>query len=191
MDLVLLGVCKGLLPGWLDWLRAHFEVLLWFLAPFQVVAVYAMAVALEFPRIAKWVPAHRRPLFKMAEAVYGVGFVLAIGMLLWDYLFLPKHPIGYAWSLAFSLFGGMAAVGAAQEKRFGEVTWWRKLPIWSFLFFAVLMTLARPWGTGLRLAALTVSYLPARLSLSWGMEISLWDLSCALTTWMVLVFLQT
>ncbi|ODT62504.1 hypothetical protein ABS71_15630 [bacterium SCN 62-11] len=85
----------------------------------------------------------------------------------------------------------MAAVGAAQEKRFGEVTWWRKLPIWSFLFFAVLMTLARPWGTGLRLAALTVSYLPARLSLSWGMEISLWDLSCALTTWMVLVFLQT
>jgi hypothetical protein len=189
MDLVMLGVCRGLLPGWLDWLRAHFEILLWLLAPFQVVAVYAMAVALEFPRIPKWVPVKRRALFRVAEAIYGIGFVLAIGMLLWDYLFLPRHPVGYAWSLGVSLFGTMAAVGAAQEERFGEVSWWRKLPIWCFLFFAVIMTLARPWGTGLRLAALTVSYLPARLSLSWGMEISLWDLASGLITWIVLVFI--
>ena len=189
MDLVLLGVCRGFLPWWLDWLRAHFEILLWLLAPFQVLAVYAMTVALEFPRIPKWVPPRRRALFRLAEGVYGVGFVLAIGMLLWDYLFLPKHPVGYAWSLMVSLFGSMAAVGAAQEVRFGEVAWWRKLPIWSFLFFAVIMTLARPWGHGLRMAALTVSYLPARLSLSWGMEISLWDLACGLITWILLVFL--
>ncbi|MBS2033414.1 hypothetical protein JST97_00385 [bacterium] len=189
MDLVLLGVSRGLLPGWLDWLREHFEVLLWLLAPAQVVCVFAMAVALEFPRIPKWVPQQRRSLYRLAEVVYGMGFVLAIGMLLWDYLFLPKHPIGYAWSLSVALFGSMFAVGMAQEERFGEVAWWRKLPIWAFLFFAVLMTLARPWGAGLRLAALTVSYLPARLSLSWGVEISLWDLCSALLSWIVLVFI--
>ena len=188
MDLVLLGLGREVLPAWLDWLRAHFETLLWFLAPSQVIAVFAMAMALEFPRIPKWVSPRRRPFFRLAEAVYGIGFVLAIGMLLWDYLFLPKNPIGYAYSLFVSLFGSLTAVGLAQEERFGEVSWWRKLPIWSFLFFAVIMVLAQPWGPWMRLAALTVSYLPARLSLSWGKEISLWDLLCGLFTWIALVF---
>lgn len=186
MDLVLVLCAFEIYPLWLGWARGHFEVLVWLLAPGQVVATFCMALLFEFPKIPKWASARWRPVYRAVEALYGAGLVLSVGALLWHYLFVPKHPLGAAWALGLTLFGSLLAFATATEARFGDIAWWRKLPIWSFLFFVVLMLQARALSWPLRFGVLTLAYLPLRLSLSWGKEISLRDFTAAILTWMLL-----
>jgi hypothetical protein len=186
MDVILALLAWKIFPGWLPWVGVHFQSLVWLLAPGQVLAIFCMALAFELPKIPKWASRRWRPLYAAGEAVYGLGFVLSVGSLLWHYLFVPKHAFGAAWALGLTLFGSLFAFGYASEARFGDTVWWRKLPIWAFLYFAVLMLQARSLSPLLLLGALTLSYLPLRLSLSWGKEISLPDFVSALLTWALL-----
>ena len=189
MDGILAGCAWKLFPLWLPWVQAHFQGLVWLLAPGQVLAIFCMALAFEFPKIPKWASRRWRPLYTVVEVLYGLGFVLSVGSLLWHYLFVPKHPLGAAWAMGLTLFGSLLAFGYASEARFGDTVWWRKLPIWAFLFFAVLMLQARGLSRPSLFAALAFAYLPLRLSLSWGKEISLPDFTAAIFTWVVLALI--
>ena len=189
MDVILAFCAWKLFPDWLPWVQGHFQTLIWLLAPGQIMAIFCMALAFEFPKIPKWASRRWRPVYGLVEALYGVGFVLSVGSLLWQYLFVPKHPFGTAWALGFTLFGSLLAFGFAQETRFGDTVWWRKIPIWVFVFFAVLMLQAHSLDRPMVFGALALSYLPLRLSLSWGKEISLLDFGAATLTWPLLAFL--
>jgi hypothetical protein len=188
VDLSLIIVSFWLSDQIRPWIVQHYQAMCWLLAPLQVAAVFAATIGFEAPKAPctrkKWLAS----IYSACEMLYSLSLVLGVGSFLWLFFFLPNHPFGHIWSLGLALFGGILAFGIGSELREPQSRW-QAAPIWIFLMVSESMLDLRWHQLEPSLAArllgsviLCLSYLPLRLTLSSGKEISLWEIASAFGT---------